>query len=145
MAEKQARINAKQALTKQMNRIRQSLAEDELKSYDGKVRKLKDLFKEFTVAWEEYHDTLATEAEVEDAYFNKEQDCYIKILEMVKLGTHLKRCDATHFYQRPRKLLMFFNVSEHTIGITPCHVTRQNLAKPRWAFLSRTSHCRLSM
>ena len=96
MAEKQARINAKQ--TKQMNRIRQSLAEDELKSYDGKVRKLKDLFKEFTVAWEEYHHTLATEAEVEDAYFNKEQDCYIKILEMVKLGTHLKRCDAMRCY-----------------------------------------------
>ena len=87
------RINAKRALTKQMNRIRQSLAEDELKSYDGEVRKLKDLFKEFTVTWEEYHDTLATEAEVKDSdsYFSKEQDCYIKILEMVTARRQILR------------------------------------------------------
>ena len=87
------RINAKQALTKQMNRIRQGLAEDELESYDGEVRKLKDLFKEFTVTWEEYHDTLATEAEVEDSdsYFSKEQDCYINILEMVTARRQILR------------------------------------------------------
>ena len=39
---------------------------------------------------------------------------------------------------------MFFNVSEHTIGVTPCEATRQNIGNPRWAFLSRASHCRLS-
>ena len=34
------------------------------------------------------------------------------------------RRDATRFYQRPGKLPMFFNVSEHTIGVTPCDATR---------------------
>ena len=39
------------------------------------------------------------------------------------------RHDAMHFYQRPRKLPMFFNVSEHTIGVTPCDATRSDASK----------------
>ena len=44
---KQARTNAKRALTMRINEIRQSLAESDLESYEDEVKALKDLFKNF--------------------------------------------------------------------------------------------------
>ena len=40
-----------------------------------------------------------------------------------------RRREATRFYQRPRKLPMFCNVSEHTIGVTPCDATQCDASK----------------
>ena len=42
--------------------------------------------------------------------------------------------DATHFYRRPRRLPMVFNVSEHSRRDALRDATRQNLGKPRGAF-----------
>ena len=78
--------NAKRALTRQVNRIKQSLAENEIDNYTNEVSKLKSLFNEFTDTHEKYCDVKAAELDIDtcDKYYEKEQYKYIKVLEQVK-------------------------------------------------------------
>ncbi|XP_038071202.1 uncharacterized protein LOC119740069 [Patiria miniata] len=83
---KTARTSAKRAVTKQVNKIRQCIAEDNLSDIDDNVVKLKDLFKEFTAVHDEYHAMLIDDDDVDasETYFYKEQDVYISVLHSTK-------------------------------------------------------------
>ena len=101
---KTARANAKRALTKEVNNIRQCIAEDELDKLSDRIANLKTLFKSFTTAHEAYHEKILEEDDIDisETYFYAEQDKYIKALEQARhamaeqtqLSSHIN--DDTH-------------------------------------------------
>ena len=68
---KTTRASAKRAVTKEINQIRQCIAEDNIESLSNSVIKLKDLFRAFTWSHTEYHDSLVSDEDIDesDAYF----------------------------------------------------------------------------
>ena len=83
---KTARASAKRAVTREINHTRQCMAEDDMVNIEECILKLKDLFKKFTLAHEEFHQTLVNEKEIDesDAYFFDKQEDYISTLNLVK-------------------------------------------------------------
>ncbi|KAJ8043465.1 hypothetical protein HOLleu_10558 [Holothuria leucospilota] len=83
---KTARSSAKRAVTKEVNYIRQCIAEDDMDDIDDHVIVLKDLFKKFTLAHDRYHETLTQETDIDesDNYFSEKQRDYISVLDLVK-------------------------------------------------------------
>ena len=78
---KKARINAKRASTREMNRIKQTIAEDGNISVDN----LKELFAEFTLAHENLVESYPEfDTDDSDIYFCKQQQDYITVLNMAK-------------------------------------------------------------
>ena len=68
---KTTRTTAKRAVTRDINLIRQAVAEGDTVSLSERVAKLKDVFKAFNVCHEEYHNTLTDDSDIEesDMYF----------------------------------------------------------------------------
>lgn len=81
-----ARSKAKRAVTKDVNQVKQLLAEDETEKLAERVGRLKGIFKEFNEAHDSYHQILETEEDLEasDAYFYKVQEDYITVLNLAK-------------------------------------------------------------
>ena len=65
MAEKVARANAKRAVTRQVNVIRQCIATDKLENIDNDVEKLKSLFISFEQAVSSYQLTLESDEDID--------------------------------------------------------------------------------
>ena len=86
MADSTTRANKKRAVTKQMNLIKQLLAEDEGEKVEQEVVVLKRLFRDFTEANDEHSNKLEEESELEecDAYFAAVQANYIDVLSQAK-------------------------------------------------------------
>ena len=86
MAEKVARANAKRAVTRQANVIRQCIATDKLENIDNDVEKLKSLFTVFEQAVSSYQLTLELDEDIDngETYFDEVQEKFIKVLEQVK-------------------------------------------------------------
>ena len=80
------RSNAKRQITRTGNQIKRAIAEDSNKGISQNVDKLKDLFKTFEIAHEEYHDILKTDKEMDTSedYFDKVQDEYTSVLNFAK-------------------------------------------------------------
>ena len=99
MAEKVARANAKRAVTRQVNVIRQCIATDKLENIDNDVEKLKSLFISFEQAVSSYQLTLESDEDIDngETYFDEVQEKFIKVLEQVKslrMGSENKLPDS---------------------------------------------------
>ena len=83
---KTARTSAKRAVTRQVNQLRQYIAEDNLSVIDDCVDKLKCSFGEFTSLHNQYHALLIEDDDIEasDNYFCVAQDKYISVLSSAK-------------------------------------------------------------
>ena len=83
---KTARTSAKRAVTKELNQVKQYIAEGNVDDINSHVIVMKDLFKGFTVAHDKYHKTLTTEEDIDesDNYFYDKQNDYIAVLNLVK-------------------------------------------------------------
>ena len=83
---KTARSNAKRAVTKQINLIRQQIATDEIKDISADISKLKTLFANFERAASDYQVTLQDDEDVDNCelYFEETHNRYIKVLEQAK-------------------------------------------------------------
>ena len=93
------RINRKRAVTKEVNYVKQLIAEDEVELIPDLVKYLKDLFKDFSTIHDQYHDSLEDETAIDESekYFCHVQTLYIEVLSSVKLyikeGTKTKQED----------------------------------------------------
>ena len=83
---KTARSNAKRAVTKQINLIRQQIATDEIKDISAEISKLKTLFANFERAASDYQVALQDDEDVDNCelYFEETHNRYIKVLEQAK-------------------------------------------------------------
>ena len=81
------RINRKRAVTKEVNYVKQLIAEDEVELIPDRVKRLKDLFKNFSTIHDQYHDSLEDETVIDESekYFCKAQTLYTEVLSSVKL------------------------------------------------------------
>ena len=81
------RINRKCAVTKEVNYVKQLIAEDEVELIPDRVKRLKDLFKDFSTIHDQYHDSLEDETATDERekYFCQVQTLYIEVLSSVKL------------------------------------------------------------
>lgn len=89
-AEKIERTKKKRAVTKQINYVKQLMAEGETTdSLNEEVTSLKKLFKEFSTAHDGYHDTLEMDDDIDESevYFNTVQGNYIELLSSFKAHT----------------------------------------------------------
>ena len=91
------RINRKRAVTKEVNYVKQLIAEDEVELIPDRVKRLKDLFKNFSTIHDQYHDSLEDETVIDESekYFCQAQTLYTEVLSSVKLyikeGTKTKK------------------------------------------------------
>ena len=83
---KVVRKNRKSALTREINNVRQFMAEDNVTEVKTRLENVKSKFREFEKAHEEFHDPLTEEKDIDDSddYFNQVHENYIKTLVNVK-------------------------------------------------------------
>ena len=97
---KAARTSAKRTVTRQINLIKQLVAEGDVINVDDDVIKLKEFFKKFTQTHNEYSDTLTEDEDIDesDTYFYHLQSDYISALDLTKgLDKHNVKIEAPSF------------------------------------------------
>ena len=84
---KTARTTSKRAVTKEINLIKQCIAEDDTDGIDDEIVKLKELFRKFKLAHDAYHEKFTQDEDIDEseAYFYDEQKEYISSLNSFKV------------------------------------------------------------
>jgi hypothetical protein len=98
---KKSRKARKGALTREINNLRQLMAEDSADELTARLPNLKDKFAEFTKVHETFHKDLTEEKDIDDSeeYFEKAQNDYIEAV------LTLKKWLATFKEQKPETIV----------------------------------------
>ena len=87
--EKAERSKKKRLVTKQINRVKQLIAEDENEQVSWEIDRLKEIFKDFTAVCQLYEETLEDDDDIDqsDVYYSLVQNDYIELLKQAKAMT----------------------------------------------------------